>query len=114
MARRPAMGHNFLVVRSTGPRTLFLIGAMVTIALLVWTYQMRLAGNLHGLATIFFVLFAYNDYPGAVCALLILVGALFGSRYLPARRVAQWAGDQPLVIALITALLLALGTLAIY
>jgi hypothetical protein len=102
------------IVRSTGPRTLFLVGAMVTTAILLWTLQMRLSGNLHGLATIFFVLFAYNDYPGAVCSLLILVGALFGSRYLPARRLVHWAGDQPLVIAIITTLLLALGTLVIY
>jgi hypothetical protein len=93
---------------------LFLIGAMVTTAILLWTHQMRLSGDLHGLAAIFFVLFAYNDYPGTVCALLILVGALFGSRYLPARRIVQWAGDQPMVIAVITAPLLALGTLVIY
>ena len=50
---------------------------MVTTAILAWTYQMRLTGNLHGLATIFFVLFADGDYPGTVCALLVLVGALF-------------------------------------
>jgi hypothetical protein len=102
------------IVRSAGPRTLFLIGATVTTAILLWTHQLRLSGDLHGLAVIFFVLFAYNDYPGSVCALLILVGALVGSRYLPARRIVQWAGDQPLVIAVFTALLLALGTLVIY
>jgi hypothetical protein len=102
------------ILRSAGPRTLFLIGAMVTIAILLWTHQMRLSGDRHGLAAIFFLLFAYNDYPGAACELLILVGAIFVSRYLPARRVAQWAGDQPVVIAIITALLLALGTLFIY
>jgi len=102
------------VARSAGPRALFLVGAMVTVAILLWTYEMRLAGDVQGLAMSFFVLFAYNDYPGAVCALLILVGALFGSRYLPARRAVQWAGDQPLIIAILTALLLALGTLVIY
>jgi hypothetical protein len=75
---------------------------------------MRLSGVPHGLAPIFFVLFAYNDYPGALCALVILVVALLGSRYLSARRIAQWAGDRPVVIAAITALLLALGTLIIY
>ena len=42
----------------------------------------------------FFVLFAYNDYPGAVCALLILAGAFFGSRCLAARRIVQWIGDH--------------------
>jgi hypothetical protein len=102
------------IQRSAGLRTLFLIGALVTIAILVWTRQMRLSGDPHGLAAIFFVLFAYNDSPGAACALLILVGALFGSRYLPARRIVQWAGDQPVVITIITALLFALGTLFIY
>ena len=102
------------VARSAGPRALFLVGAMVTTAILLWTHQMRLAGDSHGLAASFFVLFAYYDYPGTVCALLILVGALFGSRYLPALRIVQWAGDQPLIIAVITALLLSLGTLVIY
>src|SRR3984957_11528493 len=108
------MGHRSPVVPSAGPRTLFLVGAMVTTAILAWTYQMRLTGNLHGLATIFFVLFADGDYPGTVCALLVLVGALFGFRNFPARRVVQWAGDQPLVVVVITALLLAVGTLTIY
>jgi hypothetical protein len=102
------------VMRSAGPRTLFLVGALVTAAILLWTRQMRLSGDLHGLAIIFFVLFAHNDYPGAVCTLLILVGTLFGSRYLAARRIVQWAGNQPVVIAVITAPLLALGTLVIY
>jgi hypothetical protein len=75
---------------------------------------MRASGNQHGLATIFFVLFAYNDRPGALCALLILVAAFFGSRYLSARRIAQWAGDRPLAIAMTTAPLFALGTIFIY
>jgi hypothetical protein len=93
---------------------LFLISAMVTAAILLWMHQMRLSGDLHGLATIFFVLFAYNDYPGAVCALFILLAALFGFRHLSARGIVRWAGDQPLVIAVISGLLLALGTLFIY
>jgi hypothetical protein len=111
MARRkPATGH----ARSSGSRTLFLVAAMVTAAILLWTHQWRPGNDRHGLSVIFFVLFVYNDYPGAVCALLILVGAFFGSHLFPVRRVVQWAGDQPLVIAAITTLLLALGTLVIY
>jgi hypothetical protein len=102
------------VGRSAGVRILFLVGALVTAAILLWIRQLRLSGDTHGLATIFFVLFAVNDYPGAVVALLILWGALLGSRYLPARKVVQWAGDQPFTIVAITALLLALGTLTIY
>lgn len=104
------MGH----ARSSGPRTLFLLAAMVTTAILLWTHQWRPGNDRHGLSTIFFVLFVYNDYPGTVCALLILVGAFFGSQFLPVRRVVQWAGDEPLVIAAITGLVLALGTLVVY
>ncbi len=100
--------------RSAGPRILFLVSAMVTTAILLWTHQWRTATTGMACQTIFFVLFAYNDFPGTVCALLILVGAFFGSRYLPVRRVVQWAGDHPLVIAAIAALLCALGTLVIY
>ncbi len=87
---------------------------MVSAAILLWMRQWRLGNDQHGLSTIFFVLFVDNDYPGTMCALLILVAALIGSRYLPGRRVAQWAGDHPLLIAVIAAPLLALGTLAIY
>ena len=97
-----------------GPRTLFLAGAMVTIAILLWTHQWRLGHDRHGLSTIFFVLFVCNDYPGTVCALLILVCALVASRYLPARRVVHWSGDHPVVIAAITTVLIALCTLVIY
>jgi hypothetical protein len=105
---------NSPIARPTGARSLFRTCAIVTAAILLWTLAMRLSGNLHGLATIFFVLFAYNDYTGAVCALLILVGALLGSRYLRLRRIMRWAGDQPLVIVIVTTVLLALGTLLIY
>jgi hypothetical protein len=114
MSSARAVPTRFPVVRSAGPRSLFLACVLVTTAILIWIRHMRLTGNVHGLATSFFVLFAGNDYPGTVCAMLILGGAFFGSRYLPARRMVQWAGDHPFVIALITAPLLALGTLFIY
>lgn len=93
---------------------LFLAGAVATAAMLLWMHRLRLGGHLHGLAPSFFVLFADYDFPAAGCALLILGCAFFGYRYLPARRIVRWAGDHPLVIALVTAALLALGTLFIY
>jgi hypothetical protein len=93
---------------------LFLVSAIVTTAILLWIHHLRQSGDMHGLATIFFVLFADNDYPGTVCALLILVSTLFGSRYLPARRFVHWAGDHPMAIAIVTASLLTLGTVFIY
>jgi hypothetical protein len=104
----------FPVSPAAGPRTLFLASAIVTTAILLWTHQLRESGDMHGLATIFFVLFADNDYPGTVCALFILVAALLGSRYIPVRRFVHWAGDHPIVIAIISASLLAIGTLVIY
>jgi hypothetical protein len=102
------------VKRSAGPRTLFLVGAMVTTAILLWTHQWRLDNDRHGLSAIFFELFVHNDYPAAACALLILVSAFVGSQFLPLRPVVQWAGGRPLVIAVIAAPLLALGSLVIY
>ncbi len=82
--RKPATGQ----ARSGGPRILFLVAAIVTTAILLWTHQLRHNGGMHGLSAIFFVLFADNDSPGTVCALLILVGAFFGSRYL------SWRGGS--------------------
>jgi hypothetical protein len=107
---RPATG----LPRSAGPRTLFLVGAVATTAILLWMRQMRLAGDLHGLGTIFFVLFTSFDYPGTVCALLILAGAFVGSSHLPARRIVQWAGNRPLTIVVAASLLLASCALGIY
>lgn len=106
--------QKFRGITVRGSRILFLTGAFVTTGILLWTLQMRRTGDVHGLAPSFFVLFAYNDYPGAVCALLILLGACFGFRHPWPRRVMRWAGDRPVGIALITVPLLALGTLVIY
>jgi hypothetical protein len=104
----------FPIVPPAGPRTLFLVGAIVTTTILLWIHLLRQSGDMHGLAASFFVLFAHGDFPGAACALLILVGALFGFRYLQARRLVHWAGYHPISVAVISASLLALGTLFIY
>jgi hypothetical protein len=105
---------NAPVVRSIGPRVLFLAAALLTVALLQSMHLMRLAGEMHGLTTIFFVLFAFNDYAAAVCSLLILLGAVFLSGCVPTRRILQWAGNNPKVIALISTLVMAIGALVIY
>lgn len=97
-----------------GPRILFLVGLLVTATILIWTQRMRFTGNVHGLSASFFVLFADKDYPGTVCALLILIGAFFGFRYLPAWRIVRWIGDHPVAVAVIAAPLLVLGTLVAY
>ena len=104
----------FQGMRFAGPRTLFLTGALVTVAILLWTHQMSLTGNTYGLAASFFVLFAYQDYPGSMCALLVLGGAFFGSGRLRARPIVRWAGAHPVIITVGSGLLLALGSLLVY
>ncbi len=108
------MPSRFPIVPPAGPRILFLVGAIVTATILLWTHLLCQSGGMHGLAAIFFVMFARGDLPGAACALLILAGAIFGFRFLHARRFVHWAGDQPIAVAAISASLLAFGTLFIY
>ncbi|HEX3837012.1 MAG TPA: hypothetical protein VHW25_08655 [Steroidobacteraceae bacterium] len=102
------------VVSSTGPRILFLVGAIVTAAILLWMHQMRLSGDLHGLTTIFFVLFAFGDYGATVCMLLILVLAVFIPVQAPARAIFRWAGENPVLIAVISLIVLCGGALGVY
>jgi len=101
-------------MRSVGARVLFMAGAFVTVVILEWMQQLRLSGEMHGLTTIFFVLFAYKDLPGAICGLIILLSAIFISQDEPARAALRWTGHHPLVIAVISAAVLAAGTLLVY
>ena len=102
------------VVRATGPRTLFLLGAIVTAAISLWMHQLRISGDLKGLTTIFFVLFAYEDYSSAVCAMLILGAAVFVAARLPAGSILRAAGEHPRTIAALAAVVLCLGALFVY
>lgn len=105
---------NLPVARSAGARTVFLVTAVVTAAILIWSHRLLLSGQLHGLSPIFFVLFAAFDYPAACCALLILLVALFVPGEIPYRTFLRWIGEHPRVLAAACAGLLALGTLTIY
>jgi hypothetical protein len=105
---------NSPVVRATGPRVLFLVGAVVTAAVSLWMQQLRLGADTHGLTPIFFTLFAYGDYGAAVCALVILVLAAVTPVDLPARRLLRWAGEHPCIIAAVSAIVLSLGALFVY
>jgi hypothetical protein len=102
------------VVRATGPRILFMLGAIVTAAILLWIHQLRLGGDLHGLTTIFFVLFAFEDYGATVCELLILGLAVFVAARVPAARILRLAGAHPGIIAAAFALSLSAGALLVY
>jgi hypothetical protein len=99
------------VVRSSGTRTLFLMTAGITVLLMLWTLE---AAGYRGLTPIFKILFAEKDYPATLCALLILVAAVFLSPYLSARRVLVFAGTHAAAIALGSTAALALGALVVY
>lgn len=86
----------------------------MTIAMLFATHHLRADNDLHGLSSIFFLLFSYDDYIGMVWTLLIFVGALFAFQYLGAQRIIRWTAGHPSAIAMITAPLLALGALTVY
>ena len=97
-----------------GTYVLVLAGLIVTAAILFWTRQLQIHDEGHGLAPIFFFLFAHKDYSGAVCVILVLLGAIFVSPFLPARAILRWAGAHPIAISEVSALLLSAGTLVVY
>jgi hypothetical protein len=102
------------VVRSAGARVLFLMGAVVTITILQWTHQMLALGDPHGLTTIFFILFAQWDYGAAICALLILIVAVFAPIGSPARGMFLWSGEHPMLVATVSLAVLVCGALGVY
>jgi hypothetical protein len=102
------------VVRSTGARIQFVVGALVTITILQWTHQMATHADPHGLTAIFFALFAYGDYGAAICALLILIVAIFAPIGSPARSMFLWAGEHPIRVATASLVLLVCGALGVY
>jgi hypothetical protein len=101
-------------VRSAGARILFLVGAILTITILQWIHQMFVGGETHGLTTIFFFLFAYGDYGAAICALLILIVAIFSPVRSPPRNMFLWAGEHPMLVAMVSLVLLVCGALGVY
>ena len=102
------------VVRAASPRILFLSCAAITAALLLWMHQLRLEGEIPGLTTIFFVLFAHEDYGAAACELLILVAAVFIASRIPVRKLLRGVGERPATVAAITAVVLCAGALGVY
>ncbi len=102
------------VVRSTGPRVLFLAGSIVTIAIFLWMQHLRLSGDLNGLTLIFFVLFTSGDHGATICMLLILMLAVFIPVQSPLRGIFRWAGEHPVIIAAVSLLVLCAGALGVY
>jgi hypothetical protein len=102
------------VGRSTPVRALLIVGAVITAACVLWIQQLRLSGEMHGLATIFFVLFTYFDYGAAMLSLGILLVAMFVPRWDGFNRLLRWMGERPYVIGGAVAVLLSVGTLMVY
>ncbi|HEY6455344.1 MAG TPA: hypothetical protein VIY90_08705 [Steroidobacteraceae bacterium] len=102
------------VMRAAGARILFLAGAAVTVAVLLWMHQLRSGEELPGLTAIFFVEFAYQDYWPTACELLILVAAVFIASRIPARTLLRAVGERPATVAAITLVILCAGALGVY
>jgi hypothetical protein len=102
------------VLRAAGPRILFLAGAAVTVAIFQWMTYLRVSGTLHGLSTIFYVLFAYGDYLPTACELLILLAAVFIAPKIPVRVLLRVVGERPGTAVAIAAVVLSIGAIAVY
>jgi len=102
------------VIRSVWARALFLASTVVSGGILLWIDHLRTTADLHDLAPIFFALFVVYDYAGALCALLILVGAALVPSRCSFRPLLRWTGEHPGIIALSSAMFLSLGALIVY
>jgi len=108
------MSTHLTLAASPGRRILLAVTGLLTAALLTWTHAWSLGTGTHGLAPIFFWLFAVGDDAGFQCALLvILAAALLPSRY-PTKPLLQWIGRHPGWIAAASAAILSCGTWAVY
>lgn len=105
---------NLPVGRSPAARTLFVMSAAVTAAILLWAHRLLLSGSLDGLSPIFFDLFAALDYPASMAALVILLGAIFVPARAPLRPLLRWIGTHPGWLAAGSVAVLSLGTLLVY
>src|SRR5436309_13736918 len=104
---------NSPVVRNATARILFLLTAIVTLAILLGMNHLGPRGDL-GLTSIYFELFMRLDFTGAMCTLLILVGAVLVAARIPFRAVLRWSGGHPNILAASSALVLCAGALLVY
>jgi hypothetical protein len=102
------------VGRSTAVRALLIVGGLITAACVFWIQQLRMGGDLHGLAPIFFVLFTFFDHGAATLALGILLVAVFIPRWDGFDALLRSIGQRPYMIGGAVAVLSSIGTLVIY
>lgn len=108
------MLSNLPVTRSIGARSVFLVTALITAVILIWIFRWRIHGPADGLAAIFSYLFLTQDYTAAMCALLILVAAVFVSVRHSFQPTLRWIGEHPGIIAAINLVVLSVGALTVY
>jgi hypothetical protein len=113
MKSRSLLG-NSAVVQSSAVRTLFLVTALVTVAIALWTEFFKVDGYIPRFTPIYYDLFAYGDHTGAVVILIVvLVAALLPTRPLVASAV-RWVGEHPVIFAGLSAVAMMCGTLFVY
>jgi hypothetical protein len=105
---------NLPVARSPSARNLFFVVAACTAAMLLWAHNLALSGQFRGLTTIYFVLFTYFDTSAAMCALVILVFAIFVPGRFSFRPLLRWVGEHPLLVAALTLAVFCAGALLAY
>ncbi|HEV2704036.1 MAG TPA: hypothetical protein VGV09_20590, partial [Steroidobacteraceae bacterium] len=113
MGKTPLLGDS-AVVNSSAVRTLFIATAMVTIAILLWTQHLKLAGYVPSFTPIYYELLVNGDSTGAMVLLVVLMcAALLPAR--PSYRCAlRWVGAHPGIVAAVSAIILMCGTLFVY
>jgi hypothetical protein len=102
------------VARSAFARTLLLLAAVISAICVFWIQKLRLTGDPHGLAPIFYVLFTFDDYYAAMLALGILLGAMFVPYRYSFGGLLRWLGMHPWQIAAAVAVVFSVGTLTVY
>jgi hypothetical protein len=105
---------NLPVTRSAGARILFFGAALVTVAIAWWANGLDVRGAAAGLTPIFLHLFTIFDYPGANCALLILIAAALVPSRFSFRPLLHWIGEHPGKIAVSSTAVLCAGALLVY
>lgn len=109
------MLQSLAVVRSPSARALFLGSAALSLGVLLLADNLSQVPSSRELASIFRFLFEVGDSQGAACALGVLaIAALLSTSSLSVRPVLRWVGNNHLIVAITTFIVLSLGSLVIY
>jgi hypothetical protein len=105
---------NLPVTRDVGTRTLFLVTAAISVAVVLWTNSLGTHSDTHGLTAIFFFLFTKLDHSAAICSLLVLLAAIFIPARDWTRGVLHWTGGHPLTVAAAATVISGVGSFYVY